>query len=132
MHDTFLRNLTLDIYGGSHDPQIGIRAGGFPKDEAVDTDALQAFLARRAPGSTKFGTHRTETDIPHFLWGIKDGKTDGGVIEAVIIVINGAAGRTYGCGFHIIVFDILDIGNVFKGEPRSGRSSARTAKPVSR
>jgi len=92
MHDTFLRNLTLDIYGGSHDPQIGIRAGGFPKDEAVDTDALQAFLARRAPGSTKFGTHRTETDIPHFLWGIKDGKTDGGVIEAVIYNKNQRSG----------------------------------------
>ncbi|MGM9653394.1 MAG: chorismate synthase [Eubacteriales bacterium] len=92
MHDTFLRNLTLDIYGGSHDERIGVRFGGVPAGEPIDMERLCRFLARRAPGSTKYGTQRRETDEPHFLSGITDGKTDGTLLEAVIYNTNMRSG----------------------------------------
>ncbi len=88
----FLRNLDLDIYGGSHDEKIGVRALGLPAGEAVDTEVLAGFLARRAPGSTKFGTQRKEPDTPVFLSGITDGKLDGETLEAVIYNTNQRSG----------------------------------------
>ncbi len=84
----FLRNLHFEIYGGSHDEKIGVHAIGLPPGEAVDTDALRTFLARRAPGSTKYGTPRKEADEPVFLGGITDGKLDGEPLQAVIYNTN--------------------------------------------
>lgn len=84
MNDLFLRNLSLRIFGGSHDPQIGVILHGFPAGEAVDIDLLQRFLQRRAPGSTEYGTRRKESDVPEFLSGITDGKTDGTPLRSVI------------------------------------------------
>ncbi len=80
----FLRNLDLSVYGGSHDEKIGVRLSGLPKGEAVDEAALTAFLQRRAPGSTPFGTARKEPDTPVFLSGVTDFVTDGAPLEAVI------------------------------------------------
>ncbi len=88
----FLRNIHLEIYGGSHDEKIGVRAVGLPAGETVDADALSAFLARRAPGSTKFGTQRKEPDTPVFLSGISAGKLDGDTLEAVIYNTNQRSG----------------------------------------
>lgn len=88
----FLRNLHFEIYGGSHDEKIGVRAVGLPPGEAVDTDVLGAFLARRAPGSTKYGTPRKEADTPVFLSGVTDGKLDGETLEAVIYNTNQRSG----------------------------------------
>lgn len=88
----FQRNIHLEIYGGSHDEKIGVRAVGLPAGEAVDTDALVSFLSRRAPGSTEFGTARREADTPVFLSGITDGKLDGNTLEAVIYNTNQHSG----------------------------------------
>ena len=92
MENTFLRNLHLEIYGGSHDEKIGVRASGIPAGEKIDRDALLAFLARRAPGSTKYGTQRKEPDTPHFLSGVVDDTTDGELLEAVIYNTNMRSG----------------------------------------
>ena len=88
MENTFLRNLHLEIYGGSHDEKIGVRASGIPAGEKIDRDALLSFLARRAPGSTKYGTQRKEADIPHFLRGVDGGTLTGEILEAVIYNTN--------------------------------------------
>ncbi len=87
-----LRNIDIEIYGGSHDEKIGVRAIGLPPREEVDTDVLAAFLARRAPGSTKHGTQRREPDTPVFLTGITDGRLDGDTLEAVIYNTNQRSG----------------------------------------
>ena len=50
--------LDLRIYGGSHDPEIGLVCTGLPAGEPVDLEALQAFLARRAPGQNPWSTKR--------------------------------------------------------------------------
>ena len=92
MMHPFLRNLHLEIYGGSHDEKIGVRLIGLPAGEKIDTDELHAFLARRAPGSTKYGTRRKEADTPHFLSGMENGTLTGEMLEAVIYNTNMRSG----------------------------------------
>ena len=84
MLNQYGQNLSLSIFGGSHDVEIGMRLSGFPAGLAVDTEALLALMARRAPGNTPFGTARKEADTPIFLQGLADGITTGEEIVAVI------------------------------------------------
>ncbi len=85
MKNTYGNNLTLRVFGGSHDAEIGMTLAGFPRGFAVDLDALHALMARRAPGSTPLGTPRRERDLPIFLEGIDEkGATTGAIIRAVI------------------------------------------------
>lgn len=77
-------NISFEIYGASHAPEIGIKVWGLPTGVNVDTDKLQKFLARRAPGSTPLGTPRKEPDEPVFLTGITDSITDGHALHAII------------------------------------------------
>ena len=84
MANQYGNNLKLDIYGGSHAPEIGMHLVGFPAGMPVDTQALQSFLARRAPGQNAFSTQRKEADAPLFLSGLTDGVTNGSVLHAVI------------------------------------------------
>lgn len=65
-------NLKVSIYGGSHAECIGVHASGLPQGFGVDTAELKAFLARRAPGSSKLSTPRKEPDEPIFLSGATD------------------------------------------------------------
>lgn len=92
MNRLFLRNLDIEIYGGSHDEKIGIRITGMPAGEKIDMDILHTFLARRAPGSTKYGTQRKEADTPHFLQGVANDTLDGEMLEAVIYNTNMRSG----------------------------------------
>ena len=92
MH-TYGKNIKLDIRGGSHDPEISMTLSGLPAGIAVDPAALQAFMARRAPGQNAWSTPRREADVPHFKSGMtvcEDGTliTDGTPIEAVIYNTN--------------------------------------------
>lgn len=84
MANTYGTNLNIAIYGGSHDVEIGVKLNGFPRGFRVDTTALEAFLARRAPGQNDLSTPRKEADKPLFLSGLTDGVTDGEEIHAVI------------------------------------------------
>ena len=86
-------NIKLDIRGGSHDPEISMTLSGLPAGIAVDTDVLQTFMARRAPGQNAWSTPRKEADQPHFKSGMIKGEdgllyTDGSPIEAVIYNTN--------------------------------------------
>ena len=92
MRKTFGQNISLDIYGGSHDEKIGMTLAGIPAGEIIDLDALRAFMARRAPGRDRFSTARKEPDEPVFLSGLDRGVTNGNVIEAVIYNTNQRSG----------------------------------------
>lgn len=85
-------NLKLKIYGGSHDEKIGMILSGIPAGEAIDLDALYAFMARRAPGNDPFSTARKEPDEPVFLSGLDGNITNGEPIEAVIYNKNQRSG----------------------------------------
>lgn len=84
MSNQYGSNLHLTIYGGSHDPEIGMRLSGFPKGFALGLEELQGFMARRAPNGGAFSTPRKEPDIPIFKSGLTDGITNGEEICAVI------------------------------------------------
>ncbi len=76
--------LHYTIYGGSHEPAIGVEADGLPAGEAVDPNALRAFLRRRAPGRTPWSTPRREADEPVFSAGLTNGTLDGTRLRAEI------------------------------------------------
>ncbi len=77
-------NLRLEIFGGSHEPRLGMTLRGFPAGEAIDTEALSAFLARRAPGRNDWSSARFEKDEPVILSGLTGGVSDGLPITAEI------------------------------------------------
>ena len=73
MNSTYGTNFRVAIFGESHAPAIGVEIEGVPAGMKIDTDALQAFLDRRAPGRDAYSTARQEADVPEFLCGVKDG-----------------------------------------------------------
>ena len=92
MSSTYGEHLKLSIFGQSHGTAIGMTLDGIPAGLAVDLDALQTFLNRRAPGQNDWSTPRREEDRPEFLSGILDGFTCGAPIAAVIYNKNTRSG----------------------------------------
>lgn len=85
MSTNYGKNINIMIYGGSHDSEIGVVAKGLPKDFAIDTEELAAFMKRRAPGQNSMSTKRREPDIPEFLSGVRDGNVlTGETVHAII------------------------------------------------
>ena len=76
--------LQLTVFGESHAPVIGMTLTGVPAGEKIDFDALDAFLARRAPGRSAWSTSRHEADKPEFLAGLEGGQSDGTPIRAIL------------------------------------------------
>ena len=92
MSSTFGESLKLTIFGQSHGPAIGMTLDGIPAGLPVDSDRLQAFLDRRAPGQRAWSTPRKEADRPEFLAGIVNGYTCGAPIAATISNTNTRSG----------------------------------------
>ncbi|MBQ1417873.1 MAG: chorismate synthase, partial [Firmicutes bacterium] len=84
MSSTYGKNIRVTIFGESHAAAIGVTIEGLPAGIAIDTEELQAFLDRRAPGKDRFSTARKESDTPEFLCGVKDVKTCGTPVTAII------------------------------------------------
>ena len=85
-------HLRLTIFGQSHAPAIGMTLEGLPAGEAIDMEALQAFLERRAPGRNDWSTPRREADAPEFLSGLVGNVTCGAPITAIIRNTNTRSG----------------------------------------
>ena len=92
MSSTYGESLKLSIFGQSHGPAIGMTLDGIPAGLPVDTEKLQAFLNRRAPGQNDWSTPRKEEDRPEFLGGVLDGYTCGAPLAAVIYNKNTRSG----------------------------------------
>jgi len=84
MATNYGKNINIRIYGGSHDPQIGVYATGLPKGFSFDPQALAAFLKRRAPGQNALSTSRKEADVPEFLSGVEGNTLNGDTLHAII------------------------------------------------
>lgn len=84
MSSTIGNKLKITLFGESHGAAIGCVIEGFPAGFVPNQEAVNAFMARRAPGATPGSTARTEKDIPEILSGICDGKTTGAPITAII------------------------------------------------
>lgn len=92
MSSIYGKNMKLSIFGQSHGAAIGMTLDGIPAGLPVNTDVLQQFLNRRAPGQHTYATARKEADEPEFLSGIVDGYTCGAPIAAVIRNTNTRSG----------------------------------------
>ena len=92
MSSIYHGQLTVSIFGQSHAPAIGVTVDGIPAGETVDLEELQAFLARRAPGTGAWSTTRKEGDKPEVLSGLVQGKTCGAPLAAVIRNTNTRSG----------------------------------------
>lgn len=84
MSSSFGENIRLTIFGQSHSAAIGMTLEGIGAGERLDMEALNRFLARRAPGRNKYSTPRKEADTPEFLCGFVNDVTCGAPITAVI------------------------------------------------
>ena len=85
-------HLRLTVFGQSHAPAIGMTLEGLPAGEAIDMEALQAFLERRAPGRNDWSTPRREADAPEFLSGLVGNVTCGAPLTAIILNTNTRSG----------------------------------------
>ena len=77
-------NLRLSIFGQSHAPAVGMCLEGLPAGETIDLELLQRFLDRRAPGRNPWSTSRREEDRPEFLTGLRDGRSCGAALTAIL------------------------------------------------
>lgn len=84
MATTYGKNIKITVFGGSHDPEIGVIAEGLPGGFAIDREALLRFMKRRAPGQSKLSTPRKEADLPEFLSGLTDDVLNGETLHAII------------------------------------------------
>lgn len=69
--------LSVSIFGQSHSDSIGAVIDGLPAGIEIDTEWVNAFMRRRAPGQSVFSTLRRESDRPEVLSGLVDSKTCG-------------------------------------------------------
>ncbi len=72
MPNTYGNNIQLSIFGGSHDPEIGMTLDGFPAGVRLAEAELLAFMKRRAPGTGAWATTRREPDMPVFTAGVTE------------------------------------------------------------
>ncbi|MBE6964098.1 MAG: chorismate synthase [Ruminococcaceae bacterium] len=84
MSSEFGKLLRIAVFGQSHGKAIGVNIDGLPAGEAIDTEALYAFMSRRKPGGNPLSTARKETDLPIFLSGVENGVTCGAPLCAII------------------------------------------------
>ena len=78
------KNIKIEVFGGSHDSEIGITAENIPAGITFDMDKLQAFMQRRAPGQSKLTTSRKESDTPVLMSGFDGSTTNGEKIRIII------------------------------------------------
>ncbi len=85
MSNSLGNNLKLTIFGQSHAPAIGCVIEGLPAGISFDWDAVNAFMARRAPGRSALSTPRREADVPEIVSGLNErGETCGAPLAALI------------------------------------------------
>ena len=92
MSSSYGENLRVHIFGESHGSAVGVTVEGIPAGEAVDLAELQRFLDRRAPGRNAWSTPRKEADVPEFLSGLREWKTCGTPLTAILKSANTRSG----------------------------------------
>lgn len=70
MSSCYGENIRVSIFGQSHSASVGVVVDGLPAGFAVNLDALDAFMRRRAPGQGGLTTPRAEADKIEFQSGI--------------------------------------------------------------
>mgnify|MGYP005956507933 FL=1 len=76
--------MNYTIFGESHGPAIGVTLTGVPAGLALDREAMEFELARRATGKNALSTARKEADQVEILSGLFEGRTTGTPLTLVI------------------------------------------------
>lgn len=76
MSSIFGKNIKTAIFGQSHSRAIGCVIDTLPAGIKINIPALNAFMARRAPGNKSYTTSRKEADTPDFLCGVLPGEDE--------------------------------------------------------
>ena len=84
MSSTFGKNIKISVWGQSHSEAIGVVIDGLRAGQKIDTEKLQQFMERRAPGRDKYSTTRKEADKVEFQSGLVNDTTCGAPICALI------------------------------------------------
>lgn len=84
MSNTLGDKIKCTVFGQSHSEVIGIVVEGVPAGLTLDTEFINKFMARRAPGKGRHTTARKEADLPRIVSGTVNGVTCGAPICAVI------------------------------------------------
>ena len=92
MSCSFGSKYKITLFGQSHSEAIGVVIEGVPAGIRLDTDAIEAFMRRRAPGQGVHTTARKEADTPQILSGVVGGVTCGAPLCAVIANTNARSG----------------------------------------
>ena len=79
----FGTRFVVSIFGESHGPLVGITIDGCLPGLSIDADDFKIDLNRRRGGTSLGTTSRSETDLPHFVSGIFNGKTTGAPLTIV-------------------------------------------------
>ena len=83
MSNTLGNKIRCTVFGQSHSPSIGVVIDGLPAGFRPDIEAIEAFMARRRPGTSALTTSRSETDKPEIVSGLVDGVTCGSPLCAL-------------------------------------------------
>jgi chorismate synthase len=82
--NSFGQAFRLTTFGESHGPAIGAVIDGCPPGLAVETQAIEAELARRATSRSRFVSQRREPDRVEILSGVLDHASTGTPIALLI------------------------------------------------
>lgn len=93
-YNSFGHLFRITTWGESHGKAIGVVVDGCPAGLKLDYAALDAALARRAPGKSAYVSARKEPDRVEILSGLLDGVTTGAPIQ-MMIVNQDADSRSY-------------------------------------
>lgn len=74
----------VTTWGESHGPALGATVDGCPPGIKVDEAALQVWMDRRKPGTSRYTTQRREADEVRILSGVFDGQTTGTPVQLMI------------------------------------------------
>ena len=77
MASSFGERLRVSVFGESHGNGIGAVIDGLPAGFPIDFDRLMQFMERRQGGRNALSTSRKEPDVPRFISGVTDGRTNG-------------------------------------------------------
>lgn len=76
MKNVLGNSITVSLFGESHGAQIGVMIDGLAPGIDVDLEFMRKQLNLRKPHG-KISTQRVETDEPHIVSGVFEGKTTG-------------------------------------------------------
>ena len=76
MSNSIGKSIVLTLFGESHGAQIGAVIDGLAPGLDVDLEFMRKQLNLRKPQG-KISTQRVETDEPHIVSGVFEGKTTG-------------------------------------------------------